>query len=78
MADELVALAAITDPGQRARRAGELIAEHQLAIKELSKIRRAALEELDRAGLTDAEIAERTGVTRQRVGQLLGHVTKIK
>ncbi|WP_074310105.1 hypothetical protein [Micromonospora cremea] len=76
--DELEAVATITGPGERARRAGELITEHQRAITALSQIRRAALEDLDRAGLTDAEIAERTGVTRQRVGQLLGYTTKIK
>ncbi|MEV6369772.1 hypothetical protein AB0L86_23080 [Micromonospora musae] len=71
-------LAAIADPGERARRASELIEAHQRAIAAGSDIRRAVIEEMDRDGVAEAEIARRIGVTRQRIGQLLAHVDKIK
>jgi hypothetical protein len=59
------------DPGERARRAGELIDEHQAAIGELSRLRREALNELVSLGQTHAEIAKTLGMTRSRIGQLL-------
>ena len=60
-----------TDPTERARRAGELIDEHQAAIAELSQLRREALNELVSLGHTQAQIAEALGMTRSRIGQLL-------
>jgi hypothetical protein len=54
-----------------ARRAGELIDEHQAAIAELSRERREAVGDLITAGLTQAQVAEAIGMTRARVGQLL-------
>jgi hypothetical protein len=68
---ELDALTTEPNPATRARRAGELIDDHQTAIAELSRVRREALAELVTAGHTQSQIAEAIGMTRARVGQLL-------
>jgi hypothetical protein len=60
-----------TDPTERARRAGELIDDHQGAIAELSLLRREALNELVSLGHTQAQIAGSLNMTRSRIGQLL-------
>ncbi|MFD6638371.1 GntR family transcriptional regulator [Micromonospora chalcea] len=59
------------DPVERVRRAGAAIDAHQAAIGALSRERRAALGELIAAGWSHTRIASETGLTRQRVGQLL-------
>ena len=64
-------LAEIEDPALRARRASELIDEHQAVVNELSRLRREALEEMVSQGMTQAQIASLIGMTRARVGQLL-------
>lgn len=64
-------LAAVKDPLRRAREAGELAAQYQSAITELSRLRREALEELVAQGLSQSQIGEKLGMTRSRVGQLL-------
>lgn len=64
-------LQTVTDPTDRARRAGELIDEHQGAIAELSRLRREAIEELVSDGRTQTDIAKSLGMTRSRIGQLL-------
>jgi transcriptional regulator with XRE-family HTH domain len=61
----------VEDPLRRAREAGELAATYQTAIAELSRIRREALEELVAQGMSQSQIAEKLGMTRARVGQLL-------
>ena len=65
------ALAEIQDPGERARRAGGAIDDHQAAVNELSQLRREALDEMVSQGMTHAQIAQVVGMTRARVGQLL-------
>ncbi|MFE4828382.1 sigma-70 family RNA polymerase sigma factor [Streptomyces sp. NPDC056672] len=65
------ALVDVPDPADRARRAGGLIDEHQSAILELSRVRREALEDMLSKGMTQVQIAEKIGMTRARVGQLL-------
>jgi hypothetical protein len=65
------ALCDIEDPLTRAREASELAATYQTAIAELSRIRREALEQLVAAGMSQSQIAEKLGMTRARVGQLL-------
>ena len=64
-------LAEIEDPGERARRASDLIDEHQAAVNELSRLRREALDDMVSQGMTQAQIAQVIGMTRARVGQLL-------
>ncbi|MFE9207011.1 sigma-70 family RNA polymerase sigma factor [Micromonospora sp. NPDC007230] len=64
-------LAEIQDPGERARKASDLIDEHQAAVNELSRLRREALDEMVSQGMTHAQIAQVVGMTRARVGQLL-------
>nr|WP_254594724.1 sigma factor-like helix-turn-helix DNA-binding protein [Streptomyces sp. 8P21H-1] len=46
------------------------MARYQSHVNELSRIRREAIEEAQAAGMTQAEIAKRLGVSRGRVGQL--------
>lgn len=71
MNPEVGELVELSDPEERAVRAGELVSRYQTAVTELSRIRREALEELVGAGMTQGQIAERIGMTRARVGQLL-------
>ncbi|GGM84175.1 hypothetical protein GCM10012275_63530 [Longimycelium tulufanense] len=71
MHPELEELNALDDPVDRAKRAGELVAEHQTVVTELSRIRREALEELVARGSKPGEIAKALGMTRARVSQLL-------
>jgi transcriptional regulator with XRE-family HTH domain len=61
----------VEDPLKRAQEASELAATYQTAIAELSRIRREALEELVTQGMSQSQIAEKLGMTRARVGQLL-------
>ncbi|MGW3603327.1 hypothetical protein [Micromonospora sp. NPDC005161] len=61
----------IRDPAERTIRAGERIGARQKGIANLSRIRREAMDEMVAAGLNHSQIADRTGLTRQRVGQLL-------
>ncbi|SIM73103.1 PIN domain-containing protein [Micromonospora cremea] len=61
----------IRDPAVRAARAGELINVRQQSIGHLSRIRREAMEEMVADGLNHSQIADQTGLARQRVGQLL-------
>jgi hypothetical protein len=60
----------IADPVDRAKAAIDLMARYQSRVNELSRIRREAIEEAQAAGMTQAEIATRLGVSRGRVGQL--------
>jgi hypothetical protein len=55
----------------RAKRAGELVAEHQDYVGELSRLRKEALLELTADGKSHGELAKLLGMTRGRVGQLL-------
>lgn len=71
LADEAASLAAIDDPMDRARTAGQRIDDHQAAIAELSHVRREALDELLSSGHTQTAIANALGMTRARIGQLL-------
>jgi hypothetical protein len=59
------------DAVTRARRSGELVANLQATVEELSRLRREALNELVSEGYTQGELAKLLGMTRGRVGQLL-------
>jgi hypothetical protein len=63
-------IANIADPAQRARAAGELLAEHQSAVTQLARIRRQAVAELRASGLSYAQIGQQLGLTRGRIAQL--------
>jgi len=63
-------IANIEDPAERARAAGELLAEHQTAVTRLARIRRRAVAELRAAGLSYAEVGQKLGLTRGRIAQL--------
>jgi len=63
-------IANIADPAERARAAGELLAEHQTAVTRLARIRRRAVAELRAAGLSYAEVGQKLGLTRGRIAQL--------
>lgn len=62
-------VAAISDPITRIKAVGQLMAEEQGAITELSSIRRRAIAEARDAGMTLADIAEAIGVSPGRVSQ---------
>ncbi|MEU2955434.1 sigma-70 region 4 domain-containing protein, partial [Streptomyces xanthochromogenes] len=70
MQDDMKQVAGIKDPVDRAKAAIDLMASLQSRVNELSRIRREAIEEAQAAGMTQAEIAARLGVSRGRVGQL--------
>lgn len=67
----LLADLAEADATERARRTSQEFAAQQEVSSELSRMRREALEELVNEGLTHQQIADRIGVARARVGQLL-------
>ncbi|MEU7802515.1 hypothetical protein AB0B10_24970 [Micromonospora arborensis] len=69
--DRFAEVKRIRDPAVRAVRVGELINARQDSIGYLSGIRREALEDLVGDGLNRSQIADRTGLTRQQVGQFL-------
>lgn len=62
-------VAAISDPIERIRAVGKLMAEEQGAITELSSIRRHAVAEARDDGMTLADIADALGVSPGRVSQ---------
>lgn len=68
---DIKALCELGDPGERARKASQLVAEYQQAVGELSRIRREAIEELIALGKSQKDVAALLGMTRARVGQLL-------
>jgi hypothetical protein len=61
---------AMADPAERARRATELMDEHQSAVVELARIRRSAIQELRGMGFTYTKVADALGVSRGRVSQI--------
>jgi hypothetical protein len=63
-------IAKIADPAERARVAGEQLAEHQSAVTQLARIRRQAVAELRATGLSYAQVGEKLGLTRGRIAQL--------
>jgi hypothetical protein len=63
-------IADIADPVERARVAGELLAEHQSAVVQLARIRRQAVAELRASGLSYAQVGQQLGLTRGRIAQL--------
>ena len=67
---EVKRVRAMAEPGQRGRRATELIEEYDAARIELARIRREALDELVRSGLSQNEAAERFGLTKGRISQI--------
>lgn len=61
---------AISDPVERVRAVGRLMAEQQGTVTELAAIRRHAIAEARDGGMTLEEIGNRLGVTPGRVSQL--------
>ena len=64
-------VAAIKDPGERARAVNQLIDEYQAAIAVLSDLRRETLRELLASGMPQMAIADMLGISKSRVSQLL-------
>ncbi|MET8796042.1 sigma-70 family RNA polymerase sigma factor [Nocardia sp. NPDC004568] len=58
------------DPVRRGQRATELITLYQQRATELARLRREAIEEAHRSGLSFTEIAELLGVTKGRISQI--------
>jgi transcriptional regulator with XRE-family HTH domain len=68
---DIQAVRELEDPLKQAQQASEVLAQYQAAVTELSHIRREAIERLMAQGMTKSQLAERLGMTRARVGQLL-------
>lgn len=68
---DLEKLAAITDTLERARVAGEMIEAMQAAQDEAGDVRRAAIEDLVRAGYRRGQLAGELGLTPSRITQIL-------
>lgn len=68
--EEVRRLARVEDPVMRARESSELLAQYQDAVTELSRIRREAVQDLINADLSYAQIAEKIGLSRSRIGQI--------
>jgi hypothetical protein len=71
VADETAELGELEDPALRAKRASELIIQHQARMTELARIRREAIDDMRDTGMSQAEIAKSLGMTRGRVAQLV-------
>lgn len=65
------AIEAVEDPAERARLAGQQLAEVPVRQKALRALRCAAVREMQAGGLSNAEIGRQLGVHRNRVPQLL-------
>ncbi|MDG4798995.1 GIY-YIG nuclease family protein [Micromonospora sp. WMMD980] len=65
------AIEAVEDPAERARLAGQQLADAPVQQKALRAVRGSAVREMQAGGLSNAEIARRLGVHRNRVPQLL-------
>lgn len=57
---------------ERAREAGKRAAEAQDLATEYARLRGEAIQEMSNAGMTKTQIGEVIGLSRQRVGQILG------
>lgn len=68
---DLATVEALADARERALTAHKLIDDYQVAISELSRVRRAALEELLAGDMTQSQLAEMLDMSRSRVSQLL-------
>jgi predicted XRE-type DNA-binding protein len=68
--EEVEPVRQIADPMERAKQAGAMHTRLQIVSKEVSRIRREAIEELLRDGMSQTQIAAELGVTRGRVSQL--------
>ncbi|WP_378733673.1 sigma-70 family RNA polymerase sigma factor [Nocardia brasiliensis] len=58
------------DPIRRGRRAAELMIVYQQRATELARLRKAAIEEAHRDGMSYTEIAELFGITKGRISQI--------
>ncbi|WP_216911855.1 sigma factor-like helix-turn-helix DNA-binding protein [Nocardia noduli] len=69
--DEFDAIRNDPDPIRRGRRAGELITVYQQRTTELSRLRKAAIEQAHREhGLSYSEIGTKLGLTKGRISQI--------
>jgi hypothetical protein len=68
--DETAELGELEDPALRAKRASELINQHQARMNELARVRREAIDDMRMTGMSQTEIAKSLGMTRGRVAQL--------
>ncbi|MFC8531353.1 sigma-70 family RNA polymerase sigma factor [Nocardia sp. NPDC057227] len=69
-ADEFEQVRSDSDPIRRGRRATELITHYQQRAIELARLRKEAIEDAHRTGLSYTEIAERIGITKSRISQI--------
>ncbi|MBF6463057.1 sigma-70 family RNA polymerase sigma factor [Nocardia puris] len=70
IADEFEQVRSDPDPIRRGQRATDLIATYQQRATELARLRKEAIEEAHRNGLSYTEIANLLGVTKGRISQI--------
>ncbi|MEV5407321.1 UTRA domain-containing protein [Thermopolyspora sp. NPDC052614] len=63
-------ITAVSDPIERARAIGRVMADEQRTVTELARLRREAIAEAQSAGMRQDEIARRLGVSPGRVSQM--------
>ncbi|MEU6646756.1 sigma factor-like helix-turn-helix DNA-binding protein [Saccharomonospora sp. NPDC046836] len=68
---DIAAVQRIEDPHARALRISELIDEQQALMSELTRLRREAIQDMQRSGINQSDIAKMLGMTRSRVSQIL-------
>jgi hypothetical protein len=68
--DDFEAVRRDPDPIRRGRRASVLLARYQRRATELARLRRAAIEEAHRDGMTYSEIASALGLSKGRITQI--------
>lgn len=71
MIEDLDELRNLPEPMDRAKRAGVMQDRLQMLGKEVSRIRREAIEELLREGMTQTQLAKSLGMSRGRISQLM-------
>lgn len=69
-ADEFDQVRNDPDPIRRGRRATDLITTYQQRAIELARLRKEAIEDAHRTGLSYTDIAERFGITKSRISQI--------
>jgi DNA-directed RNA polymerase specialized sigma24 family protein len=71
-AADLQRVTEIADPVARAREVAALLEQCARATEALAEVRKNAVIEIHEGGMTHREIAEAIGVSKPRVGQILG------
>lgn len=78
--DDIAEVESIEDPASRARAATELLSARQEDVTKLARIRRNAIEQMRRSGLSYSQVGAALGITRGRIAQIraAGHALELE